>query len=229
MRYLIICLGFTFITLCSISQENGAVKRNRISIGIGSVSPLGDLVSDSIGFAEDGVGFDFDFAISASNNIAFTFGLNRKVFATNEEALNVGGKESVNYDFKVEGSRGKYKLASFFIGAEARTSGKHYFYINPFFGLGKLTTPEITYQTFEVFNSIYTTVSNKVPIWSEVATIYGFKLGANFLLSDHFGIGLFGRFEQGNFRFKEETIVFKPSSNIIFRSLTTGVNLNFSF
>lgn len=229
MKYLILSLSLAFITLNAASQEDKNFDRSRVSVGTGSVSPLGDLVSDSNGFAGGGISFNIDYAIAASNNMAIVFGFNRGMIQLDEEAINTVKEGGINNSFGVDGSSGKYKMTSFIIGAEARTSGKHYFYVNPYFGLGKLTTPEITYQTFEIFNSIYTTVSNKVTSRSEISTIYGLKLGAHFLLFDHFGVGLFGRYEQGNFRFPGETIVFKLSSNITYEALTTGVNLHFSF
>ena len=229
MKCIIIGLVFTFLTLCSTAQESIDFYKSRVSVGIGSVSPLGDLVSDCTGFAGSGIGFNLDYAIVVSKNMAISFGFNTGTIKLNEEAINEAKVDPINNSFDVNGSHDKYKMTSFLIGAEARTNGKHYFYVNPFFGLGKLTTPEVTYQTFEVFNSIFTTVNNKVSSKSELSTIYGLKLGANFSLSDHFGIGLFGRYEQGNFRFPGETIVFEPSSNVIYKVLTTGVILNISF
>jgi len=227
------------LAVCVFAQESQVPNKNRISINLGSMSPLGDLASDEVGFAEVGLGFSIDYAISVSKIVAVTMGFTSGKMKMNEDLFNQ--KYGVNsfYINSVGTGKRDYNLTAFVVGAEARTNGKHYFYFNPYFGRAKFVNPEQHYNFFDESNpnDVSKYVRINVVEKSAESLVYGFKMGANFSITDHIGIGLFGKYDEGLFSLSGkdsqtvnfETVEYINNSVVKFKSLTTGISLIFSF
>ncbi|MEQ8624608.1 MAG: outer membrane beta-barrel protein [Vicingaceae bacterium] len=204
--------GTTEYAAPSVEKEEIVPTKHRIGINIGGSSPKGeysaiDQNEESSGYADGGisVGLSYQYNMHESFAVSFLYGSTANKF--NAQAfVDQLSREEPNVNWRVEAD--PYSVGFVMVGVKGFIGDQVKAYVNPMFGYGIMTSPNVQIIASNGANSISQQIRESDP---EGSGILGVSFGIDFLVSELISINIDGTYLNSEFEIERVLDTFDPN------------------